>query len=396
MFAYKVMVKNMQLIEKTEDLEKLCQTLNQEEFVCVDLEFLREHTYFAKLCLIQVASLHTEAIIDPLAEGINLQSFFDLMQNQNVTKVFHSGRQDIEIIYNLSGNVPSPLFDTQIAAQAAGFGESVGYENLVTHLLHISLDKSSRLSDWSKRPLSETQLNYAISDVTHLVRIYQKLKDFLEKNNRMSWIQDDLHQLADINLYKVVPEEMWQKIRHRSHSALFLTTLRELAAWRELRAIRKNVPRQSFIKDDTLLNICAARPLSKEDLAAIRGMRSDLASGKIGDEIIEVMQKVRLLDKANYVTPPKIKDLPNSDSSLTELLKLLLKVVAQEERIVPKMLASDDDLKHFCHKTEDVIPFLSGWRYDIFGCRAEKLCSGKVAIAYNAQTHKIDFIDLAE
>lgn len=386
----------MQLIENTEDLDKLCQSLSTEKFICVDLEFLREHTYFAKLCLIQVASAKEEAIIDPLAGGIDLKSFFDLMQNQSVTKVFHSGRQDIEIIYNMSGNVPSPLFDTQIAAQAAGFGESVSYENLVSHLLHINLDKSSRLSDWSKRPLSDNQLNYAISDVTHLVHIYNKLSNFLENEGRTDWIKDELDALSDVRLYKIVPEDMWQKMRHRSHNALFLTTLRELAAWRELRAMRKDVPRQSFIKDDTLLNICAGRPSSKEELAGIRGMRPDLAMGKIGDEIIEVMQKVKSLPKENYVVPPRIKDLPNSDNSLTELLKLLLKIIAQEEKIVPKMLACEDDLKLFCHQEYENIPFLQGWRYDIFGRRAEKLCQGKTAIAYNTKNRKIDFIDLAE
>lgn len=386
----------MQLIENTENLDKLCQTLSGEKFICVDLEFLREHTYFAKLCLIQVASANTEAIIDPLAAGIELKSFFDLMQNQSVTKVFHSGRQDIEIIYNMSGNVPSPLFDTQIAAQAAGFGESASYENLVSHLLHINLDKSSRLSDWSKRPLSDNQLNYAISDVTHLVHIYNKLADFLETEGRTEWIKDELEALGDVRLYKIVPEDMWQKMRHRSHNALFLTTLRELAAWREMRAMRKDVPRQSFIKDDTLLNICAGRPSSKEELAGIRGMRPDLAMGKIGDEIIEVLQKVKSLPKENYVIPPKIKDLPNSDNSMAELLKLLLKIVAQEQRIVPKMLACEEELRLFCHQEYENIAFLRGWRYDIFGRRAEKLCQGKTAIAYNPKTRKIDFIDLAE
>lgn len=386
----------MQLIENTKDLEQLCLGLSKEKFICVDLEFLREHTYFAKLCLIQVASLSFEAIIDPLAQGINLQSFFDLMQNPSVVKVFHSGRQDIEIIYNLSGKTPAPLFDTQIAAQAAGFGESVGYETLVNRLLHITLDKSSRLSDWSKRPLSDSQLQYAISDVTHLVHIYQKLTNYLTQNGRLSWIDEEIAALQNPALYQAVPEEMWQKMRHRSHSALFLTILRELAAWRELRAIRKDVPRHSFIKDDVLLNICAARPSSKEELAGIRGMRPDLAMGKIGDEIIEVLQKVKLLSKEQYAVPPKAKDLPNSESSLTELLKLLLKIVAQEEKIVPKMVASDEDLKNFCHQTECDVPFLKGWRYDVFGCRAQKLKDGKTAITYDAKKHTVKFIDLNE
>lgn len=386
----------MQLIENTDALREICQKFATEEFVCVDLEFLREHTYFAKLCLIQIASINDAAIIDPLSSDINLEVFFELMQNPNVIKVFHSGRQDIEIIYNLSGKIPVPLFDTQIAAQAAGFGESISYEHLVTHIRHIELDKSFRLSDWSRRPLTENQLNYAISDVTHLVYIYQYLKKWLEQQCRIHWIDDEMNALCDVNLYKVNPDEMWLKMRHRSHSASFLTMLRELAAWRELRAINKNVPRQSFVKDDILLNICAAKPCSKEDLANIRGMRQDLASGKIGDEIIEVIQKVKLLNKKDYVTPPKTKDLPNTDLSLLELLKLLLKIIAQEQKITPRLLASEDELKIFCHDHNAPVSFMNGWRYEIFGSQAEKLCNGKTAIAYNAQSHQIDFIDITE
>ena len=256
----------MQFIQNTRDLETLCQKFSNEEFVCVDLEFLRQHTYFAKLCLIQIASVSDEAIIDPLAEKLDLQPFFNLMQNEKVVKVFHSGRQDIEIIYNLTSQIPTPLFDTQIAASVVGFGESVSYEHLVNHILHTNIDKSSRLSDWSNRPLNENQLNYAISDVTHLVKIYQYLQDKLTKENRMEWISEELKYLCDENLYKINPYNVWQKMRHRSHSAKFLTYLRELCAWRETRAINKNIPRQSFIKDDLLLNICSDCPTTTEEL----------------------------------------------------------------------------------------------------------------------------------
>jgi ribonuclease D len=384
----------MQLIENTSDLNNLCRDLAQREFVCIDLEFLREHTYFAKLCLIQVASEQESAIIDPLAPHIDLRSFFELMQNPNVVKVFHSGRQDIEIIYNMCGHTPKPLFDTQIAAQAAGFGESVGYETLVDYILQIALDKSSRLSDWSKRPLSETQLNYALSDVTHLVHLYTYLKNWLIEQNRLEWIQEEIDALGDENLYRIEPDEMWQRIRHHSHNALFLTTLRALTAWREKRAIDKNVPRQSFVKDDLLLNICASHPMCKEDLATIRGMRPDLASGKIGDEIIAVMQQVQQLDKKDYVVPPKGRDLRNADGALLELLKMLLKITAQQQKIVPKMLASEDDLKLFCRDHTADVPFLQGWRYEIFGQSAQKLACGKTGITYNPRKKHIDFIDV--
>lgn len=386
----------MLLIENTEDLSQLCNRLSKNDFVCVDLEFLREHTYFAKPCLIQIASIAEAAAIDPLAENIDLNPFFELMTNNEVTKVFHSGRQDIEIIYNLSHKIPSPLFDTQIAAQALGFGESISYENLVHHILNIELDKSSRLSDWSKRPLSEAQLNYALSDVTHLVNIYQSIITSLTKENRLDWISDELKNLADEANYKIEPYNIWQKMRHRSHSPLFLTTLRELAAWRELRAINKDVPRQSFIKDDVLINICAAHPACKEELATVRGMRHDIAIGKIGDEIIDVMQNIKELPKDLYVTVPKIKDSFSGDGPLLELLKMLLKIVAQEQRIVPRLIASEDDLKSFCIDSNTPTPFMSGWRYEIFGRPAQDILKGETAISYDAKHHKIKFFKISK
>ena len=386
----------MQFIENTKDLDNLTQRFAQEKFVCVDLEFLREHTYFAKLCLIQIASAKESAVIDPLSSEINLSSFFDLMQNKNVTKVFHSGRQDIEIIYNLSGKVPFPLYDTQIAAQAAGFGDSISYENLVANVLHIGLDKSSRLSDWSKRPLSEPQLQYALSDVSHMVNLYQYLTEWLQKHDRTQWIIEELENLSDESLYKIEPQEVWKKMRHRSHSPYFLTLLRELAAWREQRAIDKNVPRHSFIKDDLLLNICAAHPKTKEDLAAIRGMRADLAKGKIGDEIMNVMEKVNTLPKESYVIPPIVKDFGGADTALMEMLKLLLKSVAQEQKITPHLIASEEDLKLFGQFQDENCLFMKGWRYEIFGQFAVRLRTGQTALAYTPKHHTLKFIDLSE
>lgn len=386
----------MQLIENTKALEELCTRLNQNPFVCIDLEFLRRQTYFAKLCLIQIADTNEAAIIDPLAPDIDLTPFFNLLQNPNIVKVFHSGRQDIEILYNLTSQIPFPYFDTQIAAMAAGYGETVSYEFLVNHILNKTIDKSSRLSDWSKRPLSQNQLSYALSDVTHLVHIYTHLKNWLASNNRTNWIDEELSLITDEKLYQINPEEMWQKIRHRSHSAHFLTILKELASWREKRAINKNVPRQSFIKDDTLLNICANLPSNKEELCSIQGLSHDLASGKIGDEIISVIQNFKLLGKENYVTPPKIKDLPSFENSLFELIKLALKLTAQEHKISPRLIASEDDLKIFCHDTNKDTNFLHGWRYEIFGSLAQKISLGQTTITYDPVTHSIKFTDLSK
>ena len=262
----------MRLIDTNQALTDFCQELTNEPFIAVDLEFLREKTYYAKLCLIQVASPNHAAIIDPLAE-IDLSAFFALMKNPNITKVFHSGRQDIEIIYNQSGFIPEPLFDTQIAAQVCGFGEAVSYENLVKSVLGIQLDKSSRLSDWSLRPLDTKQLEYALSDVTHLVNIYTFLQNKLAETGRLHWLDEEIAILKSPDTYIVRPEDAWQKIRHRSHNSKVLTILRELAAWRERRAQNKNTPRQSIIKDDCLINIAAACPTSKEELEKIRNIR---------------------------------------------------------------------------------------------------------------------------
>lgn len=384
----------MRLIETTSDLEKLCSELSNASFVCVDLEFLREHTYFAKLCLIQIADENNAAIIDPLAKDISLQAFFNLMQNPDVVKVFHSGRQDIELIYQQGHCIPTPLFDTQIAASALGFGEAISYEHLVKNFLNINLDKSSRLSDWSKRPLSEEQLQYAISDVTHLVKIYPLLEDKLQKENRLHWIDDEIRSLSSPFLYDVKPYEAWTKIRHRSHSPKFLTLLRELACWREKRAMLKNTPKQSLIKDDILLNICAAFPSSKEELASVRGMRSDLAKGKIGDEIIEIIQKVKVLDKSDYVTVCEDVSPANPDSSLLEILRMVLRIVASQTNTAAKLIASDDELKLFCSNTDCDIKFMHDWRYEIFGSLAEQICKGQTAIKYDAEKHVMELIKI--
>lgn len=383
----------MEVITDTAALENLCQDLAKNSFVTVDLEFLREHHYYAQLCLIQLGSETRCAIVDPLAKDLNLSAFFELMQNSSVTKVFHSGRQDIEIIYNLSGKIPAPLFDTQVAAMVTGFGEAISYENLVSHLLHIKLDKSNRLSDWSKRPLTDSQLNYALSDVTHLVNIYKELEKKLTSLKRQEWITEEMQILSSPETYRVNPQEAWQKIKHRSHNAHFLTILKELAAWREERAQRKNTPRQSYLKDDMLLSICTANPETKEELCQIRNLRKDIASGKLGDEIIEVLERCRHIPESEYVIPPKIKDLPDKSSSLYELLKLLLKIISQQEGVVARLIATDENLQALSVFKDKDNPILSGWRHQIFGHQADDLRNGKIAICYNPKTKQIEFLN---
>lgn len=381
----------MEYITTTTALEDLCQHLASHKFVTVDLEFLREHSYYAKLCLIQLGSEERCAVVDPLAEDIDLAPFFALMQNSKVVKVFHSGRQDIEIIYNLSGKIPTPLFDTQVAAMVTGFGESVSYENLVLHLLGCRLDKTSRLSDWSKRPLTESQLSYALSDVTHLVNLYTQLQQKLDLLGRNDWIKEEMAVLENPNTYEIRPEDAWLKIKHRSHNAFFLTKLKELAAWRERRSQLKNTPRHSFIKDDMLLAVCTTDPQNKEQLCQIRTFRKDIAMGKLGDEILEVLERCRHIPEAEYVTPPKLKDLPDKNSALFELLKLLLKIVSQQEGVVARLIANDENLHAFSCFQDQNNPILSGWRKDIFGSKALEMRGGNIAIAYNPQSRSIEF-----
>lgn len=380
----------MDIITNTDALKQICSQLETCSFVTVDLEFLREKHYYAQLCLIQIGSKTSSYIIDPLSPDIKLQPFFDLMHNPNIIKVFHSGRQDIEIIYNLSGIIPYPLFDTQIAAMVCGYGESISYENLVLYLLHRKLDKTNRLSDWSKRPLSDSQLNYALSDVTHLVEIYEILSQKLKDNKRSSWINEEINILTSPSTYIINPQDAWTRIKHRSHSAKFLTILRELAAWREHRSQTKNTPRQSYIKDDALLNICACDPQTKEQLCQIRNLRADVAKGKLGDEILEVLEHCRHIPESDYVTPPKIKDLPDKSSSLFELLKLLLKIISQQQGVVARLIATDENLHDFSIFKDQDNHILSGWRYDIFGKHAQDLRHGNLSITYNPKTKDIE------
>lgn len=382
----------MKVIDNTAALEQFCNALAAHEFITVDLEFLREKSYYAKLCLIQVGSVSECAIIDPLAPEISLSPFFALMQNPGVLKVFHSGRQDIEIIYNLSGKIPTPVFDTQIAGQVTGFGEAISYENMVKHILHIELDKTNRLSDWSSRPLKEKQLEYALADVTHLVHIYEYLRDELKKNGRAAWLEEEMQQLCSPQTYTVNPMDAWQRIKHRSHNARFLTILRELAAWREARSQRRNTPRQSLIKDDMLLQIAAVCPSDKGELCALRNMRPEISSGRLGDEILEVLSHAMALPKSAYVTPPREKDLSGSTNALYEFLKMLLKIKSQQEGVVGRLVAADDDLKLFARRHDTKVPFLKGWRREIFGKDALALCRGELYLAYNPDTGQIDFI----
>ncbi len=380
----------MQLIYNTSELRNLCTRLSNYDFLAVDLEFIREKTYYPLLCLIQVASKDEAAIIDPLAPDMDLNPFFELMQNDKIVKVFHSCRQDVEILYQLSGKVPQPLFDTQIAAMVCGFGESIGYERLVKAVLNIELDKTDCLSNWQLRPLNEHQLEYACGDVTHLINVYEYLKQQLEEKGRVDWIKEEVDVASSEKTYVTEPLEAWERIKFRSHNSKVLSNLRDLAAWREKRAQDKNVPRQSIIKDDVLTMIATANPQSREDLEKIRGMRKDVANGKLADEMLEVLSNVKV---DNKISKQKKNDTYNSIPSLVEMFKMLLKIVSQEEGVVARIIATDTDLQKLGAYKDKDCAVLSGWRKEIFGKKALKLRDGALSIHYNPKTKNIEFLE---
>lgn len=384
----------MKLIDTTKELENACEILKKQQVIALDCEFIREKTYYSIPCLIQVGYTDGAMLIDPLAKEMDMTSFFGILQDKDILKVFHSGRQDIEILYNLSKKVPVSVFDTQIAAQVCGLGESVSYENLVRFYCGVELDKSCRLTNWQLRPLTEEQLNYAAGDVTYLITCYEKIAAYLKENHRESWIEEDMNDLTDISHYEIDPDEAWQRIRHNSHSIPFLNALKTLASWREKRAMRQNVARPNIIKDDLLLNIATACPKSLEEMKQVRGMRPDIARSILAEEMIAVLNEMeeKGFDKRiNKKDKEKEVTLAPSNQSLYEILKLLLKIKCNEYGVVAHLITSEKNLREYIKHPRAKNQILSGWRYDVFGKAAEAFRRGQLTLAYNPQTHLIDF-----
>lgn len=382
----------MNIINTTEQLQNFCSILQRQEFITVDSEFIREHTYYPKLCLVQVACPDASAIIDPLA-SIDLSDFFAVLQNPRITKVFHAGRQDIEIFYHLTGKIPQNVFDTQIAAMVCGYPENIGYGNLVHEILGIELDKSCRLTDWSIRPLDDQQLSYALGDVTHLMDCYRYLQNYLHEHHRTDWIKEEIDELCNEASYKTDPQEAWHKIRHNVYSVKFLSALKYLACWREERAKRHNTPKSSICRDDVLLNIASVAPKSIEELHAVRNLKADVIRGKLGAEIIEALDQSRRnplsvaecrADRKNHCI------LPNTEQSLLEILKLLLRIQSQEAGVVSKIIATEEDLRYIIADNQEKTHTLNGWRYEIFGRYARQLCNGELSITYNPKKKRIE------
>ncbi|MHB2166241.1 ribonuclease D [Alsobacter sp. R-9] len=370
----------MPLIASTAALADACDRLARHPFVTFDTEFMRETTYYPKLCLIQLASADDVVLVDPLAPGIDLAPFFALMRNEKVMKVVHSGRQDLEILWNLDQCIPRPLFDTQVAAMVCGYGDSVSYEQLAHDLAKARIDKSSRFTDWSKRPLSEAQLAYARSDVTHLRLVYAELAKTLEKTGRLPWLADEMAILTSPATYTSHPEDAWQRLKGRIRKPKELAILMELAAWREREAQSRDVPRSRVLKDDAVMDIVTAAPRSAEALGHLRSIPSGFERSRAGGDIVAAVERGLARDPKEL--PPLERNHRKAANPATvDLLKVLLKMVSEAEGVAAKILATVDDLEAIAADDNADVPALRGWRRDVFGDKAIGLKHGRVALA---------------
>lgn len=383
----------MSLLTTNDELAAVCDRFSRHSFVTVDTEFLRETTFWPKVCVIQVASPEEAVAIDALSEDIDLEPFFSLMANSDVVKVFHAARQDIEIIWRLARLIPAPLFDTQVAAMVCGFGEQASYLELVKAISRANVDKSSRFTDWSRRPLSEAQIEYAIADVTHLREIYTTLRARLERSNRLEWLADEMQTLTSPATYEQHPENAWERLRHRARKPRDLAVLMELAAWRETEAQSRDVPRSRVLKDDVLIEIAQAAPRNPEGLANLRSFPKGMERSRAGADIVAAVERGLARDPASV---PRIeRERRGSNGATVELPKVLLRQVTEETGVAAKMIATVEDLEAIAADDNAAVPALKGWRRTIFGEKALELKRGRLALAVeNGRVVTFDWQDV--
>jgi ribonuclease D len=368
----------MTLLTTTWQVDELCRELAHERFVTIDTEFMRDRTYWPRLCLVQIAGEGRHAAIDPLAAKLDLKPLLELLAEERVLKVFHAARQDIEIFYRLAGRIPTPLFDTQLAAMVCGYGEEVAYETLVKQLAKARIDKSSRFTDWSWRPLTRQQLDYALADVIHLRVVYQRLEAQLKQTGRTEWVGEELAGLTDPNTYEQPPEEAWRRVKVRSREPRFLAIVRALAAWREREAQRRDLPRNRVLRDDLLLELAANRPRSTDEIAKLKRISLDRA-GAAG-AIAAVRRALELPEAELPVAEPAAK-LPRGIGPLVDLLRVLLKFQCEAHHVAQRLVATTADLEAIAAFDAPDVPALRGWRLEVFGRAALTLKQGKVALA---------------
>ncbi len=381
----------MTLVADNETLQSICAPLHKAEYITVDTEFMRDKFYYPKLCLIQVAWEGGACAIDPLAEDIDLTPLFEVFANDKVVKAFHSARQDIEIILAMSGKVPYPLFDTQVAAMVCGFGDSASYATLVEKIVGEVVDKSSRFTDWSRRPLSEKQFNYSLSDVTHLRDVYKKLKSMLEENDRLKWLDEEMEGLTNPVNYTIDPDEIWKRIKARGNSRRFFGVVKELAKWRELTARELNMPRNFILRDQPLLEIAAHIPKTVTELKKIREI-GKIATSRSA-EVLALLEAAAAMPEDQL--PPlkkKSKRPEHYDKAMAELLKVLLKMKCEEHNVAERLVADSSDIVEIVSSNNPEVQAMHGWRYEIFGKYAMDLKSGKIGLT--AKKGKIQLVEL--
>ncbi|MDJ0821683.1 MAG: ribonuclease D [Paracoccaceae bacterium] len=385
----------MKTITTTEDLAAFCERAKGQPYVTVDTEFLRERTYYSKLCLVQIAlpgnDLNDAVLVDPLADGLSLDPLLDVFRDPNIVKVFHAARQDLEIFFIDHKVIPQPLFDTQVAAMVCGFGEQVGYETLVKRIAKEGLDKSSRFTDWSRRPLTQAQKSYALADVTHLRQIYEFLARKLAETRRERWVEEELALLSDPETYITRPEDAWQRVKTRSNSPRFLAIVRELANFREDHAQRRNIPRSRVFKDDALVELASTKPVTMSDLGSSRLLLREARKGDIAAGILAAVQKGVNCPKDSLPQIDTRRDKLQVNPALADLLRVLLKAKTESSGVASRLIAPAADLDAIAAGMRDVAA-LSGWRREVFGEDALRLCDGQIALAAKGKSVKV--IDL--
>ncbi len=375
----------MKTITTTEALQDYCAHAAEFPYVTVDTEFLRERSYYSKLCLVQLAVSGADdeedaVLVDPLAKGLSLAPLYELFANESVVKVFHAARQDLEIFYHDAGIFPRPLFDTQVAAMVAGFGDQAGYETLVRKIARAQVDKSSRFTDWSRRPLTEAQKKYAIGDVTHLRQIYEWLRDELERTGRAPWLEEEMQVLTSPETYVIKPEEAWKRLKTRTNSGTFLAIARELARFRETHAQSRNVPRNRVFKDDALMELASVKPRDMKELGRSRLLLREARKGDIAEGILAAIKSGLAVPKDQQPRPARSsRDKLQVNPALADLLRVLLKARCEQEKVAQKLIANAADLDALAAGKRDIAA-LRGWRAQVFGNDAVKLCEGKLAL----------------
>jgi ribonuclease D len=379
----------MNLITDTDALARFCAEQAGADFIAVDTEFLRDQTYWPKLCLVQIAGPSSVAAIDPLAPGIDLTTLYDLMQDPHLLKVFHAGRQDLEIFFHATGKVPAPIFDTQVAAMVCGFGESASYESLVSKLAKAAVDKSSRFTDWAYRPLTERQLIYALDDVIHLRTVYVKLRDQLAQSGREHWLDGDMAILSDPGIYRLDPAESWRRLKLRNPKPRTLAALKALASWREIEAQKRDMPRGRILRDEALIELASHLPTTTAQLARTRGLPGGFAEGKWGAAVIEAIERVMAMSPDTLPKPEQVAETPGNLGSTVELLKVLLKHKAEKNGVAARLLSTTDELE----KIAAGYTQLTGWRQELFGADAEALRDGRLTLGLERGRVKIYPVD---